>query len=219
MYKRNKFCIILLVLLLSLLLISMVDTRYVFQNLTQGVGSINNRTDDLSINTSNQEYVFLAEFGKEDNYIPEMKLLASTDNGENWTENTKNLKMGQPFYLMFEASCRVPGLRLQMFGAKSITSYITIPKETIISFEITDSDTSHLSFVRDPDDPEDYDLIFFNIPTSPLDDKALARGVLPRKVSMILKCTPKQRGSQNIIVEYEDRVDSLYTEKFTLEIN
>jgi hypothetical protein len=163
--------------------------------------------------------------GKEDNYIPEMKLLVSVDNGENWTENTKNLKMGQTFYLMFEASCRVPGIRLQMFGEKSITSYITIPKETIISFSIDDSDTKYILFAHDTNynlfarDPEDYDLIFFTIPTSPLDDNALARGSRPNKVSMILKCTPKQRGSQKIIVEYEDRVDYSYIKTFTLEIN
>jgi hypothetical protein len=219
MKKNNKFWVVPAFLVVSLFFISMVDTRDTLQISLQNSNDTTN--DDIIAESRdiNESYMFLAGIGKEDNYIPEMKLLVSIDKGESWSENTKNLKMGQPFYLMFEASCRIPGLRLQMFGAKSIVSYITIPKETIISFEIDDSDTNHRLFARDPDDPEDYDLILFTIPTSPLGANAVASGAQPSKVVMILKCTPKKRGSQKIFVEYEDKVDSSYTKTYTLEIN
>lgn len=219
MHKHKKVYITFAFLVFSLFFISMTGAEDVSQNLIRGTGGLVSTISGVDATNIDQRYIFLVGLGKEDNYIPDMKLLVSIDNGENWTENTKNLKMGQSFYLMFEASCRVPGIRLQMFGAKSIIAYITIPKETIISFGIDDSDTAHVLLARDPDDPDDYDFILFTIPTSPLDDNALARGARPNKVSMILKCIPEQRGAQRIFVEYEDKVDSSYTKTFTLEIN
>jgi hypothetical protein len=39
-------------------------------------------------------------------FFPEIRLLVSTDNGQHWSENIKDLRMGQPFYLRVEISLR-----------------------------------------------------------------------------------------------------------------
>jgi hypothetical protein len=54
-----------------------------------------------------------------------------------------------PFYLKIEAFVRVPGSRLQAFGAKKIESYIAIPKVNIIDFEFEESDAEYELFEYD----------------------------------------------------------------------
>jgi len=75
-------------------------------------------------------------------YIPEIQLLASSD-GRYFDEDIKTtFKTGQSFYLRVEASVRVPGKRLQWFGANEILCTIAFPEDQIININVTDSDTS-----------------------------------------------------------------------------
>jgi len=173
------------------------------------------------------------------NYIPEMKLLVSTNRGESWTENTRNLKSGQYFDLMFEASVRVPGLRLQLFGAKSINTFIIFPEQSeFLEFTIESADSKY-TFERDVpknsilfgamimmQDAGDrfrshssYNRIIFTVPVSHMSDASYQRGDRPNRSTLILRGKANEAGSYTIGVSYEDRVSNIHSKTFTLVFN
>lgn len=175
---------------------------------------------DNTINNPDPDYSYL--IASERNYIPEISLVVSMDKGANWTQNTKNLTAGVPFLLMIEASVRVPGLRLQLFGANSIETTLFFPLTEIdpIDWELVDNDISINEIaVEAHEDSGGGWAYIFKVPTSPVDDNALARGVKPQKVTLTFSCTPKKPGSQPILVWYEDRVSDTYQKAFTLTVN
>jgi len=208
-----------------------------------------------------------------DNYIPEVKLLASSD-GRYFDEDIKTIiKTGQSYFLRVEASVRVPGKRLQWFGANEILCTIAFPEDQIIDINVTDSDTSWNSFslqqniegqkIEGREKRGILEIVFyyavfggniatvklvadkireqrqnvklndflkgnhsntfscysFSIPTSPVNDNDLARGVRPRTVSITFKIDPLQTGSQAIKIFYEKRVSDLYMKYYTLVVN
>ena len=210
-------------------------------------------------------FIPAAEAQSANNYIPEIKLMVSTDDGATWSENLKNLNMGQPFYLMAQLHVRVPGKRLQWFGAKNILCSIAFPEDQIIDIGLQDSDTAYnlselifektgnsksTKFTLNPHEsidaghalimPSDYlnylhdnkienfllssgyskySLFTLSIPTSPVNDNDLARGVKPRIVTVIFRVNPLKSGAQTIKVFYERRVDSTYMKTYTLVVN
>jgi hypothetical protein len=230
-----------------------------------------NDDNRVNPNDANEDYMFLAQSAND--YIPEIKLLVSTDNGENWSENLRNLRMGQSFYLMVESSVRVPGFWLRKFGAKDILCTIAFPEDQILDLTIQDSDTSWASFsleqtveqggilnviisstvsafsnavavgvgaalmksvidkMRDArynknlndflsgDNSNTFSCYSFSIPTSPVTDNDLARGVRLRLVSMVFKVDPLQTGSQTIKIFFENKVSDIYMKTYTLVVN
>ena len=124
--------------------ISMADTRDTSQNSLHNWFYPANDVIIVNPNDTNEDYIFLSQSAND--YIPEIRLLASTDNGESWNENLRNIGKGQPFYLMVESSVRVPGFWLRNFGAKEILCTIAFPEDQILDLTIQDSDTSWASF-------------------------------------------------------------------------
>jgi len=172
------------------------------------------------------------------NYIPEMKLLVSTDRGESWTENTRNLKSGQDFDLMFEASVRVPGLRLQLFGAKSINTFIVFPEQSeLLEFKIESADSKYTLERNIPKSSikfaaammidvgesfrshSSYDRIIFTVPVSHMSDASYQRGDRPIRSTLILRGKANKAGSYTIGISYEDRVSNTHSKTFTLVFN
>jgi len=90
--------------------------------------------------------LFLLVSASERDYIPEVSILVSTDNGYNWVENLNDLKVGKPFLLMFEVSVRAPGFWNRNFGAKSIDVVFLFPKKSIVDYSITESGSSYVWF-------------------------------------------------------------------------
>jgi hypothetical protein len=195
------------------------------------------------------------------NYIPEIKLLASPD-GRYWDEDIKNIEMGQSYYLMVEASVRVPGRRLQWFGANEILCTILFPEDQILDINLTDADISVSSFslqqnvkghgilgpvgvisvvgavaklvadkIREQrhnrrlneflfgNHSNTFNGYSFPIPTSPVNDNDLARGVRSQTVSLTFRVDPLQSGSQIIKIFYESRVSDIYMKAYTLIVN
>jgi len=180
------------------------------------------------------------------NYIPEVKLLASSD-GRYFDEDIKTtIKTGQSYYLRVEASVRVPGKRLQWFGANEISCTIVFSGDQIIDINVSDSDISGeflssqqiLELIAYPI-PNDnswssrarnglkekliseriFSLYIFPIPTSPVNDNDLARGVRPKIVSTTFKIDPLKIGSQTIKISFEGRVSDIYNKSYTLVVN
>ena len=219
--------------------------------------------------------VLRVEAQSANDYIPDIKLLVSTDNGESWDENLRNLEMGQSFYLMVESSVRVPGFWLRKFGAKEILCTLAFPEDQLLELDIQDSDTSVSTFTLEqtvePGGVRSVDILgpvamtyivvgpavtvtkvlvdyvankireakhkknlndflpgnhsntfrcyAYAIPTSPVNDNDLARGVRPRVVSTVFKVDPLHTGSQTIKIFFENRVSSIYMKTYTLVVN
>ena len=270
MKRRFGIIAVMTVVFFLVFFVSMADTGDTSQNsLHHWFYPVNDDTV-ANPNGTNEDYIFLAQSAN--NYIPEIKLLASIDNGENWSENLRNLRRGQSFYLMVESSVRVPGFWLRHFGAKEILCTIAFPEDQILDLTIQDSDTSLSSFSMEQTVEQggilsivisnavsaafvtvtsvgyglvkivtdtmrearynknlndflsgDHSNIFscysFSIPTSPVNDNDLARGVRPRLVSMVFKVDPLQTGSQTIKIFFENKVSDIYMKTYTLVVN
>jgi len=288
MKRRFRISVIFIVVFSILFFNSMAGDKDTPHNSLNSWFSAVNDNFTETANNKNEDYMYLAQSSND--YIPDIKLLVSTDDGQNWSENLKNLSMGEPFYLLVEASVRVPGFWLRRFGAKEILCTIALPEDKVVNLNLQDSDTSMTAFSMSQTAESGssgtlkiigsvtaasaaggaigavargatggivgaaamagvvliqfvYDKIIessqnkklneflsgnhnnifncysFPIPTSPVSDNDLARGVQLRKITMVFKADPLQTGSQTIKIFFEKKVSDIYMKTYTMVVN
>ncbi|MDR1469124.1 MAG: hypothetical protein LBT00_07510 [Spirochaetaceae bacterium] len=114
------------------------------------------------------------------NSFPELRVLVSTDNGQSWTENLKDLHVDEPFYLRIDASIRFRGKKLPILSPK---------EEALLSFAL----------------PKDFDMSLtdknvnghdnrFLVPITAIED-AFVNSVKPQISRIIYYCEPKNVGT------------------------
>jgi len=136
MKRRTGMLVSVAVAFALLFLVSAADTRDVpHYNLHQFFNPAND-TITVSPNDKNDGYMFLTQSARR--YIPEARLLVSTDGGWRWDEqfNVRDIEIGQSFFLMLQVSVRVPGRWAQWFGADQILTNIAFAEDQILDINL-----------------------------------------------------------------------------------
>jgi hypothetical protein len=139
-------------------------------------------------------------------YQPDVKMTFSLD-GQTFREGmSKDLRVGEVFYLQFECSVKVDMVR-SFLWSKSIECGVAFRNPRIIDVK-PDENTVSVWLVEALQPTTVY---AFRIP-------ATTDG--QRKIRIIFRCVPKQAGIQEIRIAFDNNVDqNIYQMNFRLQIN
>jgi len=145
--------------------------------------------------------------GKAGYYVPDVKVtyaFANTPFSSAITTEEK-LLLDKPFYILIEASIKVPGLWHQIFGAKSIECGISFRHPQIIKVSSVESTTA----VQQLENFEPHIVYAFRIPATPNGQE---------KVRVVFHCEPQKTGMQEIRIAFDDHLDSMYRHTYIFTI-
>jgi hypothetical protein len=139
-------------------------------------------------------------------YQPDVKMTFSLDGATFSEGKSKDLMVGEVFYLRLDCSVKVDMVR-SLIGPKSIECGIAFRNPRIIDVE-PDENTVSVRLVEALQPTTAY---AFRIP-------ATTDG--QRKVHIIFRCTPQKTGIQEIRIAFDNNVDqNTYQINFRLQIN
>jgi hypothetical protein len=145
--------------------------------------------------------------GKEDNYVPDVKVtyaFANTPFSEAITTEEK-LLLDKPFYILIEAAVKVPGIWHRIFGTKSIECGVSFRSPQIIKVSSVESTVA----VQTLENLNPHIVYAFRIPATPDGQQ---------KIHVVFYCEPQNTGMQEIRIAFDNYVDSMYRHTYNFII-
>jgi hypothetical protein len=156
---------------------------------------------------ANNGNIILAGFGKEDNYYPDVKVtyaFANTPFSEAITTEEK-LLLDKPFYILIEASVKVPGLWRQIFGVKSVLCGVSFRSPQIVRVSSVETTVD----IHQEENLKPHIVYSFPIPVTPDGQQ---------KVRVVFYCDPVTTGQQELRLAFDNNVASMYKHTYVFSI-
>ena len=143
--------------------------------------------------------------GKEANpsdYVPDVRILISKNDGKNWIENLKDIVVGDVFYLRVELTIE----NRKFFGRDTAINYsIAIPATEILECTLQDY-SGKVTVIPAADVLKDFTRYDFT---------ALA-SKKPNKSIVMFQCKALQAGTHRLQVTFDDNVNDMHSKNATM---
>jgi len=141
-------------------------------------------------------------------YIPDTRGLISTDRGNSYKENMKDIEVGQEFYLKFEVTIKTTEKQAKKEKKNLIPFIIKIPATDIFECTLTD----YSGNVKITPATDSINRILRYDFTAVASDK-------PLKYSAIFRCKARDEGEHRLEVSFGKQVNDVYSKTMTLVYN